>query len=555
MMKIAVWGTGQRARQIVWEIGIENIDMFIDNKPKQKTFFKKPVFLPNNVKKWHDLFIYVPSTYYAEVVPILENNNMKEDIHFKQHFGISEITYLDAERNLQCAMERVIKLVNKGGNKSICSWGSFWTVKMWGKFYYDFIKRYQNDVAVVCENPFLVPDDISDNLAVDALIVPIAGYGKINIKDISKKILLELKKTIVHEMGDATEELAEGIYLRKASIGRDSALYNAYALYRYMCAILKAYKYKIVIINGSDALERLYLAKLCTIKKIPYICTHPSVLPGTVSFDPGGDMGTSMPAVYYRAFKTLPISVQEKETAHEVCQYLRKKRLNRKTQPHNDAVEKIKERLIPGNPIIFCAAQCDDGACLIPYTEESRKYHSPMFKSSIESAVFLAEICKKNVWNLIYKSHPMYAKFDRIDLLPDNVIYVDDCDINDLIDISDVVVTIRSSTNYIALIRQRPVLMLGYTQTHGQGCTYEAFVQEDIEPQLKKAIAEGFTEEQQEAFIEHVARLLKYYLYDDMLPRELRYGLPLPEKLEDFFALGKKLQQLDTEMKAGAING
>ena len=27
------------------------------------------------------------------------------------------------------------------------------------------------------------------------------------------------------------------------------------------------------------------------------------------------------------------------------------------------------------------------------------------------------------------------------------------------------------------------------------------------------------------------------------------------EKLEDFFALGKKLQQLDTEMKAGAING
>ena len=148
----------------------------------------------------------------------------------------------------------------------------------------------------------------------------------------------------------------------------------------------------------------------------------------------------------------------------------------------------------------------------------------------------------------------MYAKFENVDLLPDNVIYVDTCDINDLIDISDVVVTIRSTTNYVALIRKCPVLMLGYTQTHGQGCTYEAFEKNVIEPQLKQAIDKGFTAEQREAFIEHVARLLKYYLYDDTLPRELRYGLSMPEKFEDFFELGKKLKKMNEAMKAGAAN-
>lgn len=553
-MKIVVWGIGQRAKQIILEIGIEVIDFFIDSNRKKQEFLKKPVLFPKEVKDWHELFIYIPSTYYDEVLPILKEHDLVEKINYKQHFGVAKISYVEAERNLHMAINRIVSLKKKS-KRNICNWGSFWSVDVWGGFYYNLIQRYQKDMVVVCENPFALPDEISDILKIDALIVPLAGYGRINVEEIQTMELNKMKESIRFEVGEAINDLAESIYLRQSSIKREAAFYNACVLHRYIKAFLDAYKWRIIIINGSDAPERLYLAKLCKIKNIPYICTHPSVLPGTVSFDPGGDVGTSMPAVYYKGFSSLPVSEEEKESALRICRYLYGKRLNRKEQPHNDAVLKIKKSLPPGHPTILCVAQCDDGACLIPYTKNSRKYHSPMFSSSIESAVFLADICKKNNWTLIYKSHPLYAKFDRIDLLPDNVIYVDACDINDLIDMSDVIVTIRSTTNYVALIREKPVLMLGYTQTRGQGCTYEAFERDDIEPQLKKAIAEGFTKKQKEAFIEHVARLLKYYLYDDMLPRELRYGLPMPEKLEDFYLLGRELQELDSKLKDEIENG
>ena len=119
-------------------------------------------------------------------------------------------------------------------------------------------------------------------------------------------------------------------------------------------------------------------------------------------------------------------------------------------------------------------------------------------------------------------------------------------DINELIDLADVAITIRSSSNYIALIRHKPVLMLGYTQTRGQGCTYEAFCKQDIEPQLKKALKYGFSTEQQEAFLIHLARLFRYYLYDDMSDRSIRYGLPLPKNVEEFFWLEKKMKSVES---------
>ena len=134
-----------------------------------------------------------------------------------------------------------------------------------------------------------------------------------------------------------------------------------------------------------------------------------------------------------------------------------------------------------------------------------------MFKSSDEAAIYLAELCKKNNWNYIYKPHPMMMECFVEEVIPHNTIFADNVDINDLIDLADVVVTIVSTVSYNALIRKKKVLMLGYTQLKNKECTYEAFEKEQIESELKKAIMKEKQEFMENKFILHVAQISRYY--------------------------------------------
>ena len=191
---------------------------------------------------------------------------------------------------------------------------------------------------------------------------------------------------------------------------------------------------------------------------------------------------------------------------------------------------------------------------MVPYTEYTARYHSPIFQTSTEAAIYLANLCKKNQWKFIYKPHPYYIHPEQVSCLPSNTIFVEEADINDLIDIADVTVTILSSTNYNALIRYKPVVMLGYNQTRGKGCTYEAFEKDKIEDTIKEALEKGFTQEQQDAFLKHIAQCLKYYLYDDLQERPIRYGRPVPKSIDEFYELERLLKKADSgEETEGAL--
>jgi hypothetical protein len=284
---------------------------------------------------------------------------------------------------------------------------------------------------------------------------------------------------------------------------------------------------------------------LCIKNDIEYVSFEAGVIPGTLCFDVVGAVGKSLPSIYWEKFKNLPLDNNDINKAKTIWKNQYEKKLNRKRQPKIDVISSLNVKLMKNRPIVFFAAQNDVCSRMIPYIEETRKYYSPVFKSSIDAGIYLAKLCEKNNWNFIYKPHPMYIREEQIKQLPPNTIYVDYCDINDLIDISDVVITILSTTNYDAMMRYKPVVMLGYNWSHGQGCTYEAFSEDVIEDTIKQAIEKGFTEEMQQAFLENIARLCKYYLYDDMSDRELRYGKPLPDDYEGFFELQRMLEEME----------
>ena len=95
----------------------------------------------------------------------------------------------------------------------------------------------------------------------------------------------------------------------------------------------------------------------------------------------------------------------------------------------------------------------------------TKKFHSPIFRTSLDALQYLRLITIKNNWNLIYKPHPIMCALKQSESkITKNIDIITDVDINSAIDFSDLVITILSQGAYISLIRNKPVLMLGYTQ-------------------------------------------------------------------------------------------
>lgn len=299
---------------------------------------------------------------------------------------------------------------------------------------------------------------------------------------------------------------------------------KSYELYQYVLDTWKPSE--VMLWNEFNALHAVF-TEVCREKGIDPIFLEFGVLPGTFAIEHGGQMGKSMVARNAEEFLQKPVAQEDLEKSREVLSFLRASGLNRNVQPDNNEMELLLEKMKADRPIVLFAGQHDFDSGLIPYTEETRQYHSPMFATSLDAANHLAKIAEANDWNFIFKPHPGVAgRYKKTDFA-DNVIFVNRINLNELIDKVDVVITLMSQTAYVSLIREKAVVTLGYNQLRGKGCTYEAYTEDAIEQAIAEAIAHGCTPEQKQQFVRHCAQLLKYYLYDNLADRPIRYGQTL----------------------------
>lgn len=320
--------------------------------------------------------------------------------------------------------------------------------------------------------------------------------------------------------------LQDAVYNIKSyhdDFGKNYAEALVYYAYQYAKALVESFQPVCVIVHNKLYSMHDIIVNVCMENKVKPLYFEFGALPGTFALENKGQMGASEVAVDYEAFKKLPVTKDDLKKAQDVWEFLKKSKLNRNPQT-SKSLSRLP--LKKGRPIILFAGQNDYDSGICPYTEYSRKYHSPIFHTSDEAIIFLAQIAEQNNWNLIYKPHPLAVKHHRClsDGLPKNIIWISDVDINKIIDISDVVVTILSQVGDISLIRGKATVMLGYTQLRGKDCVYEAYRRECIEEKIKDALKYGFTAEQKRAFVRHIAQTIKYYLYDDLNDRNLRFG-------------------------------
>ncbi len=492
----------------------ENVDGGFGTKNKKIIFLKKILrtfHLFNITKK---VFLKIKNSKEKRVKLKMRESNLKN--------------------NMKNSLEAVKSLSKKGQDKkNIIFLGQIASFDKGTCKYINTISEKMSDYnfIMISETPTMTIEQIKKKIEFDILNLPVAAYPnkfdkhlKIFVTDEVKKRINDkeyLKNAVVHlnnQFVDMTESYAYNL--------------SSY-FYEYCSMLLDTLKpEKVLIWNQFSAMHEI-MANICYEKKIPVIFMEFGVLPGTFSIDTKGQMGESSIAVNHNEFLNQKVSEEEILHAKQIIKYIKDVKLNRNKQPINSELDNVKDKLQVGKPTIVLFGQSDYESGLCPYTKHTKRFHSPLAMSSEESLEIINRIAEKNNYNIIYKPHPAMKYLNLKSRIKSNIIVVDEVNVHDLIDMADVVVTILSQTSYEALVRGVPVVMIGYNQLRGKGCTYEAFDEKLIESAINDAINNGFKKEQKEAFDRHVAQLLKYYLYDDLIVKGIEIGRS-PEEFAKF---------------------
>jgi hypothetical protein len=249
-------------------------------------------------------------------------------------------------------------------------------------------------------------------------------------------------------------------------------------------------------------------------RDIPFGYTHLGCLPETIVLEKGGEMGESWVAREYQQFRSLPVNDDDLGKAKKYMEVVVSNKLDRKPLTNEGQIDRLVHRIRDeGRKIIFYAGQFDRYAGLIPYDENSIKFHSPIYSGTFDALAHLDEIAGRNRWAILFKPHP-----SEVQTLPGNLnlqstYLIPGANIFDCIYQTDAVVTILSSISYLSRLHGRPTVMLGRHQISGKGCVCEVKKRKDTESIISMAIENGYSQDMENAWQIHIAQLLKYYLY------------------------------------------
>ncbi|WP_252229313.1 hypothetical protein [Clostridium sp. ZBS15] len=386
-------------------------------------------------------------------------------------------------------------------------------------------KLQNNKFILLSETPNMKIDRINELLEMPIFVVSRVAFSNGFDKDLEVPISSHVKSTLDNNkyLVEISSHLKKQFKYMTKTYADNLVVY----FYDYCSTALDQFTPQEVIIWNQFSAMHEVMANICRERKIQTVFMEFGVLPGTFSIDTNGQMGESLISIEYNDFLNKPVSEEEIFNAKNIIKFIKESKLNRNIQPVNNQINEIKDKLQSSRPTILLFGQSDYESGLCPYTQHTKEFHSPIATSSDDSMRIIAKLAEKNNYNIIYKPHPAMRYLNLKSDVPSNVIVVDDVNIHDLIDLANVVVTVLSQSSYETLIRGVPVVMLGYNQLRGKGCTYEAFDYKEIESVLKNAVENGFTEKQKIAFNKHIAQLLKYYLFDDTIKRDVKFGQPI----------------------------
>ncbi len=253
---------------------------------------------------------------------------------------------------------------------------------------------------------------------------------------------------------------------------------------------------------------------ICEFYEIPFMFAHEGFLGDTLGIDSMGEMAESWPATHVEEFNALPISEKDLKRGSDYQAYLIEKSLDRKMQTAPGAVKAVVNTIKKktGRPVIFYAGVNDWQTGMLPVWWDRAVLHSPFFVDSYDAYEYLGRVCEENDWYLLFKPHPNVPPRSSM-FKSDRIVNLKYANILECVQETDVTITLLSTVAYVARVHSKPVVQLGRSSLSGSGAAYEISDIEDTTSAIQDALDRKGWEIKQRCWKEHVARLLRYYLY------------------------------------------
>lgn len=536
---LVYWGCGTIGQMCLKQYPQIRPQFFIDSNWGGSTIENIPVKNPDDIKEWGQLFIVITTTALGEIEAILNRKGLDKN---RNYVSYSEF-FSGTKETLSESLAKVSEFIKQNPvyEEAILISAPVFTSRESNnmiRFFKQYgIKRKLQKCILIVNLDFIDQLEAQKTIGYPVLNLPKICYwqGKLSGgEEIDRDSLIHGDLLTKDERNWITELEKRKLYQDKEFSYRVTA--EIYWYYKQLILILKSSK---LLIWGNWMRESYILAHIAQKLDVPYGFMEHGWIPGTIQFDKRGISGQSEYAVDPNRI----LSRKIKDTSIDVWA-IKKYIVAKKADTGKFRVieeDEINLRKIDRQKkIVFFVGMGDYSMGINPHSEYWGKYVSSVFLSTKEAVLYVAEICKKNNWNFIFKPHPNPANQDELNqevLHSSNIIQVKYTGIDRLIELADVVVSIASAVDYKVLIYEKPLVQVGHTTLYKKGCSYEVENRNMIESQLRAAMDQGMTKEQNSNFELHMARLLENYLWDDLSDRDLRYGLPLDT---DFFDAGMR---------------
>lgn len=521
---VVYWGTGKLCDDLLKNKRIAMPDFFIDSSGRKKEFYGKKVYLPNEIDNWQDLFVVITIMSSKEVEVILQEHDLHKGKDYLEYREIVEW------QDYESIKDRVKQLKKREGNNSITLFTMVCTKRdeHFKNFFAEYKKNHANEVCVT----LLFTDGL------DCSFYEKAGFILLDCPEIMiwngydrtgemLEIVKNQKKVLTEEELRTVAEIEEMLTSENRENAKKITAYNYWNL-KEIFELLQPEK--LFIWGGSKRMDYI-LSNMAQKYNIPYCYLEFGYIPGTILMDRMGVGGRSEYVLGNSKLKNLTEGELKEINVPDIFRYIRESRLDTGIFIENSSDEEAISRLDNAKKCVFFPASGDRRPFYNTKTSFWRNAMSPVFESSGEALLFLAELCKKNDWQLIYKQHPPYESDcdERVEAYKDVIFEVKDMEIDKILNYTDTVVCFYSAIEFKTLIHKKPLVQLGHSILSVADCSYKPENKEDLEHSIRRALKDGFTKEQEENFEIFAGQLLKTCLWDNQNERELRYGLDIKE--------------------------
>ncbi len=279
----------------------------------------------------------------------------------------------------------------------------------------------------------------------------------------------------------------------------------------------------IFIIWGKSYSSRTLLIHYLEERNIQYYIAEYGEVPGTISCSSDGIFGETFSVDSWDELLKLDISKEDKEYANNILQEVEKKKLSTRVSKNNMffmmkySIENLMKRkdtqkiIYVNGAELFSSGLFDNRWGVNTKGQNPNKYLLQQVEEYFNSEDYM----------IIYKEHPMTLDKNKNLLLKQSdfptVVFLNDVGIDDVLSVTDLVITYPSKVVMTALLHKKTTFVLGdftipYSVPSMNYFTSKIFG--DIGEIEEKEVTEVSDE-----YIDIVARLIKYVLivYDDTL--------------------------------------